>query len=80
MNGKCRESGIVYTVTSTKQSTNRPDKAQIETCIELTDTKLANHRQSFSNPKLTNSTELSKYIWTLKDNNSNYKLTWKIQK
>ena len=34
-------------------------------------------KQSFTNRTLQNATELSKYIWKLKEKNTDYKITWK---
>ena len=36
------------------------------------------HKLSFRNRNYSNSTELSKHIWTLKDSNTNYKIDWSI--
>ena len=40
-------------------------------------TRFNNHKSSFINTSLKNSTELSKYTWELKDKNQTYKITWK---
>ncbi len=76
LDGKCRERGIVY------QATVIAEGKRHETYIGLTDTEFkmryANHKQSFSKESLKNATELSKHIWTLKDQNVSYKLKWKI--
>jgi hypothetical protein len=62
--------------------TTEPTDGRKETYIGLTDTdfklRYANHKQSFRNSKLRNSTELSKYIWTLKEKGIGYQLKWKI--
>ena len=36
------------------------------------------HKLSFRNRNYSNSTELSKHIWTLKDNNTNFAINWSI--
>ena len=36
------------------------------------------HKLSFRNRNYSNSTELSKHIWTLKDNNTNFTINWSI--
>ena len=36
------------------------------------------HKSSFTHKDKRNSTELSKHIWQLKDNNTPYNITWKI--
>ena len=36
------------------------------------------HKLSFRNRNYSNSAELSKHIWTLKDNNTNFTINWSI--
>ena len=77
---KCQHSGIIYQATVKQEG--KANKEAIETYIGLTDTpfklRLANHKQSFKNPKLRNSTELSKHIWSLNENKKAFSLTWKL--
>ena len=40
--------------------------------------RYANHKASFKARAKSNSTELSKYIWQLKDSNTDYTISWKI--
>ena len=53
-----------------------------ETYIGLTEndfkTRYRNHTASFRLAKHRNSTELSKHIWTLKDNNIDHTISWRI--
>ena len=78
LSNKCLTSGIVYQATV---STN--NQAQ-QTYIGLTDntfkTRYANHKSSFKHAGKRNATELSKYIWTLKDSNVPYNIKWTILK
>ena len=39
-----------------------------------------NHEKSFRHSEYSTETELSKYIWSLKDKNLDYKIKWKIKK
>ena len=39
-----------------------------------------NQNRSFNHKMYSNDTELSKYIWTLKENKQDYDLTWSILK
>ena len=84
LNGGCRAKGIVYqaTVTTPRTGPNNTNNYHSETYVGLTDTEFklryANHKQSFSNQRLRNATELSKYIWSLREKNIEYKITWKI--
>ena len=43
-------------------------------------TRYLNHTSSFRNEKHKNSTELNKYVWTLKESNVLHSITWKIIK
>ena len=53
-----------------------------ETYVGLTKnkfkTRYRNHASSFTNVNKKNATELSKYIWNLKDNNTEFTLKWSI--
>ena len=77
LNGNCLQSSVVYQATVTRQDNNIT-----ETYVGLTEndfkTRYRNHTASFRHAKHRNSTELSKYIWTLKDNNINFFISWHI--
>ena len=84
LEGKCLQSSIIYqaTVTANQPSNNSAAIETKETYIGLTETTFklrhGNHKHSFNNPKLRNATELSKHIWTLKEKQIDYTITWKI--
>ena len=42
--------------------------------------RYANHKKSFNHERYKNETELSKYIWKLKKDNTDYELKWKVMK
>ena len=44
----------------------------------VTKERYRNHKKSFNNIQYRNNTELSKYIWKLKENNKNFKIKWSI--
>ena len=73
--GECLASDIVYQATVTCDNKE-------ETYVGITATsfkaRFANHKASFKSKQKRNSTELSKHIWELKDNNLNYAIKWKI--
>ena len=77
LNGNCLQSSLIYHATVT-----RKDNGTIETYIGLTEndfkTRYRNHTASFRHTKHRNSTELSKHIWTLKENNFNHFISWRI--
>ena len=68
LDGNCLQSSVIYQATVT-----RKDHNTTETYIGLTEndfkTRYRNHTTSFRHAKHRNSTELSKHIWNLKDNN-----------
>ena len=76
-NGQCLTSGIVY-----QAKIRRKDNDKFETYVSLTaddfKTRYRNHKTSFENKTYRNSTELSKHVWLLKDNNIQHEITWQI--
>ena len=77
LDGKCLTQGIVYQATVTCHDDQRQ-----ETYVGLTDTTFKTrfnaHNSSFRNRDKRNATALSQYVWTLKDNNVQHSITWKI--
>ena len=75
LNGECLAKDIIYQATVTSGT-------ETETYVGLTATtfkaRYANHKASFNSVSKRNATELSKHIWQLKDNNSEYAIKWKI--
>ena len=75
VNGQCRRKNIIYQATVNCEGKN-------ETYIGLASTefktRFANHKNSFKDPKKRLSTELSKHIWLLKDQNKQFEIKWKI--
>ena len=77
LQGKCLTESVVYQATVT-----RKDNQHKETYVGLTEgpfkTRYNNHTSSFRNEKHKHSTELSKYIWQLKQSSVEYSIRWKI--
>ena len=78
LNGNCLESSVIYQATVTRKDNNTT-----ETYIGLLTandfkTRHRNHAASFRHAKHRNSTELSKHIWSLKDNNIEHFISWRI--
>ena len=75
LEGQCKTSNVVY---QAKVKTNN----KCETYVGLTSTEFKtryrNHKASFNDRNKRNSTELSKYIWELKDRNEEYGIKWKV--
>ena len=74
LNGNCLQSSVIYQAT-----VKRNDNNTSETYIGLTEnafkTRYRNHTASFRHTKHRNSTELSKHVWSLKDNNIDYSIS-----
>ena len=79
MNGHCLKESIVYQATVTTQD-ERPDETYIGLTENTFKTRYTNHKASFTHQSKRTSTELSKYIWELKDDDVEYKVTWKALK
>jgi predicted GIY-YIG superfamily endonuclease len=76
LEGKCLQKNVVYQATVTTETTK-------ETYVGLaTDFKerYRNHKCSLNLEKRKNETELSKYVWKLKEEKKNYSIKWKILK
>lgn len=77
LDGNCLQSSVIYQATVTRKDNNTA-----ETYIGLTEsdfkTRYRNHTASFRHAKHRNSTELSKHIWTLKDNDIEHFISWRI--
>ena len=77
LNGNCLQSSLIYQATIT-----RKDNSTTGTYIRLAEnnfkTRYRNHTASFQHTKHRNSTELSKHIWTLKENNIDHFISWRI--
>ena len=77
LNGNCLQSSVIYQAT-----VKRNDNNTSETYIGLTDnafkTRYRNHTASFRHTKHRNSTELCKHVWSLKDSNIDYSISWSI--
>ena len=75
LNGRCLERSVIY------QATVETDNSA-ETYVGLTEnefkTRFNSHNASFNNTNRRNTTELSKHVWTLKDQGMPYKISWKI--
>jgi hypothetical protein len=70
---------IIYKATVKTNNTN-DTKHYIGMTATTFKERYANHTSSFRHKKYSNKTELSKYIWKLKENNQNYTIKWSILK
>ena len=80
LDGKCLSSNIVYSAEVLIGNNQHGDK-YFGICETEFKTRLGNHKNSFKNRQKEKDTELSKYIWNLKDKNiTNYSIKWSIVK
>ena len=56
------------------------EKNYIGACSTTFKERYSNHKTSFKHIINRNKSDLSEYIWQLKENNINYKINWKILK
>ena len=74
---KCSSGYIVYNALVDRLDNNKT-KNYYGTCEKSFKERCNNHTASFRNKTKEKSTELSKYIWELKDNNIEHNLKWHI--
>ncbi len=76
---KCMAKDIVYKFTVTTSNTNST-KHYIGMTTSTFKERYRNHIKSFNHKRYSNDTELSKYIWKLKDNKQDFDITWSVLK
>ena len=82
LSNKCITESVIYlaTVTIKDKTTNRPPQTYVGLTENSFKTRLANHKASFNSFDKRNATELSKYVWELKNRNIDYTIKWKLLK
>ena len=75
MDGKCLTKCIVY---KAEVGANNGKRVYYGASEGEFKTRYNNHTKSFRSRRYCNESELSKYIWKLKDNNTNFILKWSI--
>ena len=78
LGGKCLASTIVYKATVTSDS--RPTRYYYGLCETTFKERYGKHTCSFRNREYCEDTELSKYIWSLKDSGIVYQVKWDIHR
>ena len=74
---KCLAKAVIYQATVTRANTGEP-KTYVGLTANDFKSRYRNHVASFRNKKSRNSTELNKYIWSLKDSNTEFSIVWRI--
>ena len=76
LEGKCLQKNVIYQATVT---TNTTEETYVGLATNFKE-RYRNHKCSLKLQKRRNETELSKYIWKLKDEKKPYSIKWKIIK
>ena len=74
MDGNCNESNIIY---QAEVTTSQSRETYIGLCDTTFKLRYRNHVCFFRNERYRNATELSKYIWNLKDQKIDYDIKWR---
>ena len=75
LDGKCLTNNIVY---QAKVTTENRSETYIGSTSCQFKTRFNNHTATFRHRDKRNSTELSNYVWSLKDKNTSFNITWRI--
>lgn len=82
LDGQCLSKNIIYKAVVSTENTAPPINTPPKQYIGLTSTtfkeRFNNHTQSFKARSKSNSSELSKYVWQLKDKKINFNIKWSI--
>ena len=79
LQGKCLSKNIVYRADVSNLS-DQSTKVYVGLCATSFKTRFNNHSSSFNHKNKSSSTELSKHIWELKEQNKQYSISWSIAK
>ena len=80
LQNKCMNKDIVYKATISTSNTNDTNKHYIGMTSNTFKERYRNHIKSFTHKKYSNETELSKQIWHLKQNKTDFTIKWSIIK
>ena len=75
--GKCTTQNVIY---EAKVKTPTEERTYIGLTASSFKTRYTSHKASFTHREKSNHTELSKYIWKLKDKSVPFNLIWSIKK
>ena len=79
LENKCLTKSIVYKASVTEENSN-DTKVYIGSTSTTFKERFRNHKKSIVNPLYASNTELSKYVWSLKEKNKEYNIKWDIVK
>ena len=75
LDNKCLTSSVIY---NAQVTTKYATKNYIGLTEGTFKQRFSQHKATFKHRKYTNGTELSKYIWKLRDNNQEFNIKWTI--
>ena len=75
LDGKCLTSSLIY---QASVETKGNCSTYIGSCEGAFKTRYANHKTTFKHEQKRNATELSKFVWNLKDSRVDFKIKWNI--
>lgn len=76
--GNCLANSVIYQATVTTNNVTKPAQTYVGLTEGTFKKRYSNHKHTFNNTDKRTSTELSAYIWKLKDNNITFSIKWKI--
>jgi predicted GIY-YIG superfamily endonuclease len=79
LGNKCQTEGVIYKATVVNEADNER-KFYIGLTENSFKDRFSNHKKSFVHRKYEKETELSKYVWKLKDDNKTHVIKWSIIK
>ena len=77
LEGSCQQKCVVYKAEVKSKNDKKYYYGMCEGPFKI---RLANHKKSFKNQNYENETALSKYVWSLRDRNEDFKIIWSIAK
>ena len=77
LQGKCTTTNIIY---EAKVTTPNEEKTYIGLTATTFKARYTTHKASFKHQEKRNQTQLSKFIWKLKDEGTRHTITWKIMR
>lgn len=80
LTGDCQNKGLIYQATVTSADNDNIKETYVGLTENSFKTRYYNHKTSFNNKNKQGATELSKFIWKLKEKNINFNIKWRILK
>ena len=74
MDGNCNVESVIHQAEVTAETAKEIYIGLCDTAFKL---RYRNHVSSFQNERYKHATELSKYMWSLKDENAKYNIKWR---